>query len=72
MAEQKPTTCAICAEPLESPSDDICPTCADDIRVEEGSPYDDVIIDPETGNVYTAWGYNSDSPPPPLPPGWVP
>jgi RNA polymerase subunit RPABC4/transcription elongation factor Spt4 len=72
MAEQKPTTCAVCEELLENPIDDICPTCADDIRVEEGSPYDDVIIDPETGKIYTAWGYNSDVTPPTLPPGWVP
>ena len=44
-------TCVICEEALENTNDEICPTCADDIRVEEGSPYDDVVINPDTGEV---------------------
>lgn len=68
-------TCVICEEALENTNDEICPTCADDIRVEEGSPYDDVVINPDTGEVYSAWGYdpNANFPKAPnLPPGWVP
>ncbi len=70
MVEKEQLTCVICELPVDNPNDEICSTCADDIRTEEGAPADGVVVDPVTGKVYAAWGYSADVPilpPPPLP-----